>query len=575
MFTFIKVLWSHMKGGRRYYSLAVFLSVITIAVSVVPSMMVGFVIDKAIIADNPDRGLLIPVMLGVMAIVIVRVSLRYVMALLYEYSSQKMLMNLRETLYDVLQKLDSTFFSENSTGDLMTKLISDTEVTRHFFAWVVVNSVECVVLFIMTFIMLLTINVYLTLILLAVAPFIIFFNFMLLKKIRPFHIANREMFSTMNSTAQENINANKTVKAFAREEYEKEKMHSANSNMRSATLRSVMEWLKHNVPQSFFSNLLPLISLVAGSLFYINIESFSIGNLSVFIGLTVNLTNIANLTGPIFNEIQRFSASCEKLMTLYYARPVIDNTFEPIDITEFKTSIEFKNVYLSIDGKSILEDISLQINKGEFIGIMGPTGSGKTILLSMLQRFYDPTEGEILIDGINIKEYSLESLRRIFSFSYQDVFLHSNTVEGNIAFSDPDMESEITHKYAKSAHAHAFIKKMSEGYETVIGERGVGLSGGQRQRISLARALSTQAPILILDDTTSAVDFETEKKIQQSLTQLEEQTKILIAQRAAAVHDCDNIIIITNGKISQQGKFNELLSNEYFGMINKIQNDMV
>ena len=240
--------------------------------------------------------------------------------------------------------------------------------------------------------------------------------------------------------------------------------------------------------------------------------------------------------------------------------------------------VEFKNVSFSYDGTPVLKDVSFKINAGETVAIMGETGSGKTTLVNMIPRLYDPKRGEVLVDGVNVRFIRLETLRKNIGMAMQDVLLWSDTIDGNIAFGDSGMPEEDVHRFAHAADADNFISNLSDGYETIVGERGVGLSGGQKQRISLARALAVRPAILILDDTTSAVDLETEKHIQENLAALDFKcTKIIIAQRISSAKDADKIIILKDGKISETGTHEELLKNEngYYSEIYRLQQGSV
>ena len=265
------------------------------------------------------------------------------------------------------------------------------------------------------------------------------------------------------------------------------------------------------------------------------------------------------------------------VMEIFYAQPsIIDRSAAHALPEHCKGDVEFRNVSFQIDGNVILDDISFHIKPGQTLGIMGPTGSGKTSVVNMLERFYEPTSGEVLLDGENIQNMYLSDLHRTVNPAMQDVFLFSDTVEGNIAYGAENISFEDVQKFARIADADGFIKKMEEGYDTLIGERGVGLSGGQRQRISLARALAMQPSVLVLDDTTSAVDMETEQYIQDQLRHLDFLcTKVIIAQRISSVQDADWIIILDEGKIREQGTHAQLLENhDYYYHIWALQNNV-
>ena len=268
----------------------------------------------------------------------------------------------------------------------------------------------------------------------------------------------------------------------------------------------------------------------------------------------------------LINDVQRFFASCQMIIEIFYAQPTIADRYMARDPgVRPQGDVEYRNVTLTIDGAAILDNISFHVKPGQTLGIIGTTGSGKTTLVGMLTRINDPTSGDVLLDGEPVQSYTLKALRRHIGVAMQDVFLFSDTVDSNIAYGDPDMPFEDVQKYARTADADEFIRKMEDGYDTLVGERGVGLSGGQKQRISLARALAIRPAVLILDDTTSAVDMETEKYLQEQLRNLDFPcTKIIIAQRVSSIEDADLILVLDHGKIVESGTHRELLKNKGF-----------
>ena len=264
--------------------------------------------------------------------------------------------------------------------------------------------------------------------------------------------------------------------------------------------------------------------------------------------------------GNLINDLQRFSTSAAKVMELYYGTPAIVDAPDAVEHERMQGKIEFDHVSFRYDQKPVLTDVTFSVAPGQTVAVMGPTGSGKTTLIQLLARFYDVTEGEIRVDGCDVKRWRLRDLRGGIGTATQDVFLFSDTVEGNVAFGNQELTLDDVKDFARRADAAEFAEKLPEGYDTIIGERGVGLSGGQRQRIALARALAVRPGILVMDDTTSAVDSETEQYIQDQLRHLPFScTKFIIAQRISSMRDADLILVLENGKITEQGTHRELL----------------
>lgn len=558
---YFKLLFPLMKDKIKLFIGGLIISAVSVVLSIFPAKLTMELVDKCFIGGKKD--LVIPLVSLLVIVCLIKTTLRYIMLLFFEKSSQELIGNLREFLYSKIQSLDIEFYNKNSTGDLMSKMTGDIDIIRHTFSWIICNSFEAILLFTLTFIFLATINLKLTLILMVCTPIIVFFNIKMFKKLKPLHSKTREIYSELNSTVQENISANRVVKAFVREDYENKKMKEKNDEFTNINIKTTNTWLGYYVPIDFFSTLLIILAYVFGAIFVI-MNEISIGEFVAFAGLTWGLNGPVRLSGPIINDLQRFFATFEKISPLYYANPNITSSSDAIPFNNNKGEIVFKDVCFEINKVKILKNINLTIKNGETIGIMGPTGSGKTSFIALLLRLYDPTSGEILIDGINIKNISLKELRKSIGLSAQDVFLFSNTIEGNIAYSNPEMPIEEIEMYSKSACANEFIDKMQEGYLTIIGERGVGLSGGQKQRISLARALAVNSHILILDDTTSAVDMDTEKLIQSELNKISGCTKIIIAGRISSVYKADKIIILENGSITDIGTHKKLKTKKGF-----------
>lgn len=517
-------------------------------------------IDDVIMAQNPDP--LIPILLVMLAVKIGREGSRYGMVMMLESDSQNMIFNLRKRLYEKLQYNDMRFFDNNRTGDLMTRMSADLDWCRHFMAYIDYRIIDAGCTFVFAMVYLFTVNWKMTLLLVVITPVLLLISKMLRKRVRPRFVFMREKLSEMNTAAQENIAGNRVVKSFAREEYEKERFEERNKAFMESHLKINKVWLTFFPMIEMLVNAIQLVTVFVGGLFIIRGE-ITPGELAVFTGLSWAVSNPMRELGNLINDLQRFSTSAAKVIELYYSQPEITDSEEAVHHDRVNGEIEFRNVGFNIDGKQILKDVSFTAGAGQTVAVMGPTGGGKTTLIHLLARFYDVTEGQVLVDGCDVRNWKLQELRGGIGTATQDVFLFSDTVEGNIAFGNQELSIDEVKDFATRADAAEFIDHLPEGYDTIIGERGVGLSGGQRQRIALARALAVRPGILVMDDTTSAVDSETEQYIQEQLRNLPfECTKFIIAQRISSMRDADLILVIRDGRVAERGTHRELLEKK-------------
>ena len=557
------ILWlwrNYVQPYRAKLFSALFLVVITSALAAVTPILVGMIVDDVLYGRNLD---ILPLLLGLfIGLAFVRMALVWIFRMMFEGVSQNATYNLRKDMYVKLHKMDFDYFSTNKVGDIMAKMTGDIEVVRHFIAWVFYSLFENLAWLVFALIMLVMIDPLLTFMLFLVVPIIGFFATRLVKEVRPTFEKIRESFSTLNSTVAENIDGNRVVKAFAHEEFEIKKFNEKNQEFKERNLESAAVWAKYLPILDSFSGVLGVIVIFVGGIFVIN-GRLTIGQLVVFNSYLWMLSGPMRMFGWLLNDLQRCSASLEKIREMLDIVPKI-----PIETAaskdEVKGYVEFKNVHFHFEddtNTTVLKDISFKAQPGETIAILGETGSGKSTLVNLISRFYDAVEGEILIDGKNVKDWNVKDLRESITTVMQDVFLFSDTTFANIAFSNSKADISHVQHVAKLADAHNFIESLPEGYDTIVGERGTGLSGGQKQRISLARALLKNPSILILDDTTSAVDMETEFKIQQDLNEFgKNKTTFIIANRVSSVKDADLILILNDGEIVERGNHETLLA---------------
>ena len=554
----LKWLWLNMDAPyRRRHVIALCISVFTCLLLLVNPAFSQRLIDDVIMAGNPDPILHI---LAVMLVVkLGREGLRYLMIIFLEKDSQNVIFNLRRRLFTRMQYNDMLFFDSHRTGDLMTRMSADLDWCRHFLSYIDYRIIDAVCTFLFATVYLALVSWKLTLLLIVITPVLLLITKFFSRHVRPRFVFMREKLAEMNTAAQENIAGNRVVKAFAREDYEKDRFEEKNRAFMNSHLRINKLWLTFFPMIELLVNAIQLVTVFVGGLFIISGE-LTPGELAIFTGLSWAVSNPMRDLGNLINDLQRFSTSAAKVMELYYAVPSVTDAPDAVPHDRVHGKIEFDHVSFRYNNKEVLSDVTFSVEPGQTVAVMGPTGSGKTTLVSLLARFYDVQEGEVRVDGDNVRQWRLSDLRGGIGTATQDVFLFSDTVEGNIAFGNQALSLDEVKDFARRADAAEFIDKLPEGYDTIIGERGVGLSGGQRQRIALARALAVRPGILVIDDTTSAEDSETEHYIQEQLRSLPfDCTKFIIAQRISSMRDADLILVLQEGKITEQGTHRDLL----------------
>ncbi|MBX4261144.1 ABC transporter ATP-binding protein/permease [Clostridium estertheticum] len=565
--------WKYAKKYNIKIIIGFILVIICSAMNMVAPYLSGTIVDRVIMGK--ESNILIPLLGVIIAVILLRSILRYIFLILLENMSQDSIFDIRNDIYSNLQKLDFDFFDKTSTGDIMNKMTGDIDAVRHFLAWVGYNVLENSFIFLFGIAIMSSINYKLTLILLMFTPPIAYFARKLAIDVKPTFFNVRQQFSKLNSVAQENISGNRVVKAFAKEEFEIGKFGKENDEFRKRNIDSAKVWGKYLPIIDSLSISLNIVIILIGGIMVIN-QSITIGNLVTFNAMIFTINNPMRMAGWLINDIQRFSASGEKIIELMNTKPKIKNSENQVEEDRIKGNIEFKNVNFNYGDEEVLENINLKVSTGQTIAIIGHTGSGKSTFVSLLCRFYECTKGEILIDGYDIKDFNLRRLRKNIAVAMQDIFLFSDTIEGNIAYGLPTASMDEVRWAAGIAGADDFINKMEEGYDTIVGERGVGLSGGQKQRISLARALLKNPSIIILDDTTSSLDIQTENNIRHSLDKyFKDKTTFIIAHRISSVKNADMILVLNNGRIVERGTHSELLvkKGEYYNVyINQFGN---
>ena len=551
--------WGFLRKYRFKLLGGLILTTFISVLAIVNPYVSGMIVDDVIQGGQYD--LLWKLVLILLLVTLVRGVLRFFYQVIFEVCSQGVLYDMRDVVYRRLLTEDFAFYSKKKTGDLMSRQTGDMEAIRHFVASIIYQVYENILLFCFALFMIFTVNVKLALCMLIVLPFTAITTAKQSKEVRPTFQRIRDCFSSLNAFVQENVSGNRVVKAFAKEDFEIEKFNKENDAYMDAQLNSSKVWMKYLPIFEVLAYVLNVVLMLYGGWMVITGE-MTIGNLVTVNGYLWMLNAPLRMAGWWVNDTHRFITSVEKIYTTYVEEPLVKMPPAPVSRKHMEGNVEFRHVSYNADDEDIVKDINFAVKKGQTVGILGSTGAGKSTVMNLLCRCVDATSGEVLVDGVNVKDWNLYDLRDNIGMAMQDIFLFSDTIEGNIAYGRPNCTFEEIHEAAVMADANHFIKAMPEGYDTIVGERGVGLSGGQKQRISLARALLKKPSILILDDTTSAVDMETESYIQQQLGKLNGQCTIfVIAYRISSIKDADQILVMDNGRIIEHGTHQELLAN--------------
>lgn len=532
-------------------------------------LFVQHIVDDVLLAHNIEPLKLL--LIGILSVGVGRCIFQYTKEFLCDFAGSKIASEVRINLFQKIQSLSANFFDGINSGELMSRVKDDVDRIWDVAAYMGILMAEVIIRTITTIFFLFRINWQLALIPCAGMIAAAFIALKMEKKLDVLFGDLAQKNSELNNTAAENLAGVRTVKAFAREGFEINKFHKHNQKYYELNIDLSRVFVKYNPMIQIITRMLSVISLLLGGLIVIHGnplmggEKLSMGELIAFIQYVGGMIWPIEMLGWLTNGFASAKASIKRLNKIYSEMPDIldeskieEDLLSPFDVSG---SVKFNNVIYKAGENKILEDVSFEIQAGQTLGIMGATGSGKTTIINLLKRMYDVSDGSIELDGVDIRQFPLATLRKSVACVMQDIFLFSDTIDGNIRLGERETMTTPTVRLAlEKSHSAEFVDKMKDKEHTVIGERGVGLSGGQKQRITIARALARKTPILVLDDSTSALDTETEQEIQGVLAELSGMTKIIIAHRISAVRKADKIIVLDGGKVCEEGTHEELLA---------------
>lgn len=556
----MKKLSTHIREHLGAYLLATFSLITCTSLDMLSPQLTKSIIDDVIGKGEIHK--LTYLLLGILGIGVARFIFGYIKEFVFDRTGARIAANMRSDLFNHVQKLSPEFFDRTGTGELMSRVKDDVDRIWDGITYVGMLVIEVVIHVSMVLFCMYRLNWKLALLPTVCMIFCGFLAVYLEKKLDKVYEDISDENAKLNTVAEENLGGVRTVKSFAREKFEINKFLSHNNRYYELNMQQSKVFVKYHPLFSAITKLLPLVVLLVGGYFVIY-EDFSLGSLGAFVEYSNNIVWPMEMVGWLANSVSSAFSSNKKIKKIYSEVPDIKEKENPVVLPEVKGKVTFEGVGFKRGERKILSDISFSVDAGSTLGIMGATGSGKSSITHLLMRLYESGEGRILLDDVDIRDLSLNQLRGSIAPVTQDVFLFSDTISENVSLGQKDNITKDTMvKACQDAQASSFIEKLSDGYDTVIGERGVGLSGGQKQRISIARALSKKTPVLILDDSTSALDMETEHAIWQTLNQMNGITKLIIAHRISAVRHANQIIYLKDGQISERGTHEELLAKK-------------
>ena len=543
-----------------YYVIVLVCMLLAIGLDMLYPMITKEIVNK--VFAGGDMALLPKLLAAIVLIGIGRSVFGYFKEFTADKAGSTIGTEMREELFAHIQGLSMDYFGKTNTGELMARVKDDVDHIWSALGFVGMLIVEVVIHVVSVLYCMFHLSWKLTFVPLAFMALCGTVAILMERRLDKVYEEISEENAELTTVAEENLAGVRTVKAFAREKFEISKFLSHNKRYYDLNMTQAKVLVRYYPLFSFVGVLLPIVMTVLGG-FMVMKGEMDIGSLVAYVEYSRNCTWPMEMLGWLTNDLSSAVASRKKIRRIFEQISSIQEAKQPVVLDEVKGEIAFEHVDFAIDGNEILSDVSFTVPAGKTIGIMGATGSGKSSIVNLMQRFYDVKNGSVALDGVDVRELTLKQLRENIAVVMQDVFLFSDTIEENIKMGRRDtMPMEEIKAAAAYAQASGFIEDMEEQYETVVGERGVGLSGGQKQRISIARALAKHCPILVMDDSTSALDMETEHEIQKMLSEMNQTTKVIIAHRISAVRNADEIIYLKDGRIAERGVHEELLAKK-------------